>query len=66
LKKLFTPSDVYFTHKGLGDSITILHEALHSLTGLKDIALAARLGQGYHGDYRYDSQAISNALKKYW
>jgi RHS repeat-associated protein len=61
-----TPNDVYFTNKGLGDSITILHEALHSLTGLKDIPLAARLGQGYHGDYRYASQAISNALKKNW
>jgi YD repeat-containing protein len=51
-------SDVYFRSNGLNAS-TILHEALHSLFGIADPALAAKLGVTVTED---DTSAISNVL----
>lgn len=51
-------SDVYFRSSGLNSS-TILHEALHSLLGIGDPALAAKLGVTVT---QQDTNAISNVL----
>jgi hypothetical protein len=55
------PNVVFFRSSGI-TSTTILHEALHSITGLGDIDLAAKLGLG---NLTHDaaSAAISKALK---
>jgi hypothetical protein len=53
-------SDVYYRGSGLNAS-TILHEALHSLTGLSDPALGTKLGVTVTPD---NTQPISQILHK--
>jgi RHS repeat-associated protein len=58
-----TGNDVYYRSSGLNDT-SILHETLHSATGLGDIALAKNLGLGTFASRSAASAAISNALRK--
>lgn len=56
------PNNVFFRSSGITDT-GILHEALHSATGLGDIALAASLHLGAFTSDSQASRAISKALK---
>jgi hypothetical protein len=56
------PNHVYFRSSGLNPT-TILHEALHTLTSLGDIPLAAQLGRGQFTNRESASGAIGTALK---
>ena len=57
-----TINNVYYRSSGITDT-GILHEALHSITGLGDIDLAGKLGLGTFGSAADASAAITKALK---